>query len=90
MYMNDKKRYLKYHFPEIEDCGKLPVNYSFIQLFTGILNDEKGQGIPIAPDKTIGAHDYKIPEINLYPVFHKPISKCFTIDESKPEPEQKK
>lgn len=79
MSTRNKKRFLKYHFHELENCCSLPVNYSYIQLYTGILLDEKGEALPFENEKTIVASAYKIPEINLYPVFQKPISRCFPI-----------
>ena len=85
MLMKAESRYLKYHCPEIQNRMELPANYQFIQLFTGISINEKGQAIPYNEEKKIVAKEYKIPEIYLYPVFHKPISKCFIIEGAKYE-----
>ncbi len=77
---NTTKRYLKYHFPEIEDNRALPVNYKDIQLYVGIESNENGKEKACPPEKKIVSGEYKIPKINLFPVFHKPISKCFIIN----------
>jgi hypothetical protein len=76
---NAEKRFLKFHFPEIANNEKLPSNYCNIQLFTGLEHDKNGIASEIQEDILIVASEYKIPKIRLYPVFCKPISKCFEI-----------
>lgn len=76
--MNDK-RYLKYHFPEIADTPGLPANLQYTQLFTGLSVDEKGRAKPFAEPATIFVEVYQVPAFDLYPAFHKPISKFITL-----------
>jgi hypothetical protein len=77
--MMNEKRFLKYHFPLLVNNTRLPANFEFIQLYTGISLDEQGQSKRyIEPDK-IHAKAYQVPAINLYPAFHKPISKFVLI-----------
>lgn len=80
-----KNRYLKHHFPVIENNENLPVNYKFTQLYTNISVDEQGIGLPLEGSKTIFVRDYQIPEFGLYPAFHKPISKFLTITSNEEE-----
>lgn len=76
----DEKRYLRFHFPEIaDDDPGLPANLQYAQLFTGLGVDEMGWAKPLAEIATIFVEAYQVPEFELYPAFHKPISKFITI-----------
>ena len=76
----DEKRFLKYHFPDLEKHAALPANFEFIQLFTGITIDEQGKSEQLIEPDTIHAKAYQIPSMKLYPIFHKPISKFIIIN----------
>lgn len=76
-----EKRYLKFHFSNLEHEAVFPANYQFIQLYTNLEVSKQGRGIPIKLNKKIKVNPYKIPEVNLFPSFCKPISKCFEIDD---------
>lgn len=69
----EEKRYLKYHFPELENPPELPANFRYVQLYIGITIDEEGFGKPLDEVDTIYVKDYQVPAFDLYPVFHKPI-----------------
>lgn len=74
----DKKRYLKFFFPIIEDNKNLPVNLKFTQLYTGnetIENLEEDIKLEKDSFRKIYIEKYKIPSSTAYPQFNKPISK---------------
>lgn len=78
----DEKRFLKFHFPFLNGNEIFPLGYNYTQLYTGLSITDNGKSEQLAMPETIHVPEYQIPEFELYPVFHKPISKFlnFPID----------
>jgi hypothetical protein len=75
----DPRRLLKFHYSELDQNPDLPVSLNFTQIFTGLVLNDDGQVYQPAQPERIYVSRYQIPEIELYPVFHKPISKFYAV-----------
>ena len=68
-----RNKLLHKDFNEISKNETLPINYSFTQLYSQ--DDEMEDKSTIPNEFKVEVKAYQIPFINLYPSFHKPISK---------------
>ena len=70
---------LKTQFPIIDKNENLPLGYQYSQLYSIFELDDKGDVIPLKEKQKLSIKKYKIPSIELYPAFYKPISKSFPV-----------